>query len=266
MTRPLITHFVSADVPGERVATPGARLHGVSLTPDEIGDLQEQLSLLLANFIASHRTAGIGQIGAADQFGQYVAELVTGRSIMLRLAPDMDDAQRRSVALFLDRVLDVMHGIEPSRQETAIAKLAEVILPDPLVDARGPLALDNLELRDRFVVETRPLTSLEVAEQAGFKGSNPYATATRWKKSGDVFSVHHRGTEYYPAFQFRDGRPHPSMRKVLLALPANLSPWQRAFWFVSTNGWLNGQAPADLLDDPEAVVAAALREAHEVAG
>jgi hypothetical protein len=49
-------------------------------------------------------------------------------------------------------------------------------------------------------------------------------------------------------------------------LPARLSPWQRAFWFVSTNGWLGDRAPIDVLDDPQAVVAAAAREGEEVVG
>jgi len=39
-----------------------------------------------------------------------------------------------------------------------------------------------------------------------------------------------------------------------------------AFWFVSTNGWLDDKAPADVLDDPQAVVAAAGREGEEVVG
>ena len=156
--------------------------------------------------------------------------------------------------------------LEASRQEAAISRLAEVILPDDLADARGALAADNLELRDRFIAQTSPLTSAQVGEQAGHRSSNPYATAARWKKAGDIFSVHHRGTEYFPAFQFREGRPHPTVKKVLAVLPESLSSWQRALWFVSTNGWLGGKAPADLLDDPDAIVAVAQHEGQEVIG
>jgi hypothetical protein len=56
------------------------------------------------------------------------------------------------------------------------------------------------------------------------------------------------------------------IKPVLAALPGALSPWQRAFWFVSTNGWLGDKAPADRLGDPDAVLAAARREAEEVIG
>ena len=148
----------------------------------------------------------------------------------------------------------------------AIEKLAEVILPDDLGDARGALAADNLNLRDTFIARVPQLTSAEVGARAGLQTKNPYATAARWKKSGDIFSVHHRGIEYFPAFQFLDGRPHPTVKKALGALPGRLSGWQRAFWFVSTNGWLDDRAPVDALDDADEVVAAARREGEEVFG
>jgi hypothetical protein len=149
---------------------------------------------------------------------------------------------------------------------TAIEKLADVILPDELGEARGVLASDNLELRDRFIADVPQLKSADIGARAGLQTKNPYATAARWKKTGEIFSVQHRGTEYFPAFQFRDGRPHPTVKKALAALPSNLSAWQRAFWFVSTNGWLSDKAPADILDKPDAVVTAAKREGQEVVG
>jgi hypothetical protein len=195
-----------------------------------------------------------------------VADIVSGRSVILRLTSDVAGYRRVAVKAFLEKVVRVSGTLETIRQEAAIAKLADVILPNDLADARGALAADNLDLRDRFVAQTSPLTSAQVAAQAGHRSSNPYATAARWKKAGDIFSVHHRGTEYFPAFQFREGRPHPTVKQALAALPARLSPWQRAIWFVSTNGWLGDRAPADILDDPDSVVAAAQREAQEVIG
>ncbi len=195
-----------------------------------------------------------------------VADIIAGRSVILHLNADLDAPHRAAVWIFLDQLIRVTGTLDESRQEAAIAKSAEVILPDDLAAARGALAADNLTLRDRFIAQTTPLTSAEVGERAGASSTNPYATAARWKKAGDIFSVHHRGTEYYPAFQFRDGRPHPSISKALATLPAGMSAWQRAFWFVSTNGWLDDAAPVDWLDDPNAIVSAAAREAQEVIG
>lgn len=218
---------------------------------------------------ALQEAAPTGQAAAPERLTDLAAaaaDIALGHSVILQLKPDLDESRRSAVRAFLEKVLRVSATLDEARLESAIGKLAEVLLPDELADARGALASDNLELRDRFVSEVRQLTSAEVGAQAGLKTKNPYATAARWKKSGDVFSVQHRGTELFPAFQFRDGRPHPTVKNALAALPARLSSWQRAFWFVSANGWLGDKAPADLLDDPKAVVAAAEREGEEVIG
>lgn len=259
MSQPVITDVFIAEPPCGATWR-GGRPAGTADALAELLPGAEEILRILSSRIHS------GESTAADVLLRQFLEFVGGRAALVVLSDTPDEAQRASVRLFLEKAARAVSGLETDRQEAAIAKLADVILPDPLADARGPLALDNLELRDRFVTETHPLTSVEVAKLAGSRGTNPYATATRWKNAGQIFSVRHRGGEYYPAFQFRDGRPHPAMRKVLLSLPAQMTPWQRAFWFVSTNGWLDGDTPAKRLDDQDSVVAAALREAHEVAG
>lgn len=236
-------------------------------TPQETQDaFAEALAEALLKTLSRDATLGAGSQVELNALAAAVAGVFVGQSVILRLKSDVAGHRREAVKTFLEKVVRVTGSLETSRQEAAIAKLADVILPDDLAAARGALAADNLELRDRFIAQTSPLTSAEVAAQAGHSSSNRYATAARWKKAGDIFSVHHRGTEYFPAFQFREGRPHPTIRKVLASLPKSLSPWQRALWFVSTNGWLGDKAPADLLDDPDAVVVAAQREAQAVIG
>jgi hypothetical protein len=203
--------------------------------------------------------------GIVDLAGA-AADVVLGQSVVLQLKPDLDEGHRSAVRSFLEMIVRVSATLDETRLEAAIGKLAEILLPDELADARGALASDNLELRDRFVGEVPQLTSAEIGAQAGLKTKNPYATAARWKKTGDILSVQHRGKEHFPAFQFREGRPHPTIKKALAALPPRLSAWQRAFWFVSTNGWLDDKAPIDVLDDPQAIAAAAEREGEEVIG
>jgi hypothetical protein len=231
---------------------------------------QEAFATVLAEVMGKALPAdafpGYGSAVELSTLAAAVADIIAGRSVVLRLNADTADYRLPAVRTFLETVVRVTGTLEASRQEAAIAKLADVILPDDLADARGALAVDNLRVRDRFVDKTAPLTSAEVAAQAGHRSTNPYATAARWKKAGDIFSVHHRGTEYFPAFQFRDGRPHPTVRKALAALPKTLSAWQRALWFVSSNGWLGDRAPQDMLDDSDAVIAAARHEAEEVVG
>jgi ribosomal 50S subunit-recycling heat shock protein len=202
----------------------------------------------------------------ASVLGEHITDILAGRSVILKLNRELDSASRGAIETFLKSVFKATENLDSARHEAAIAKLAEVMLPDPLMEARGALALDNLKLRDRFVAEEAVLTSLDVGERSGHQSGNPYATAARWKKAGMIFSINHRGAEYFPAFQFRDGRPHPAIAKVLATLPRKLTPWQIAFWFVSTNGWLDGDAPKDRLEDVGKVVAAAEREGEEVMG
>ena len=99
---------------------------------------------------------------------------------------------------------------------------------------------------------------------AGHEAKNRSVTASRWKAQGRIFSVPFQRAELYPAFQFADGEPIAAMARVLAALPASMSNWQRAFWFTSPNGWLGGDKPAARLADPVAVVEAATREGQPI--
>lgn len=223
--------------------------------------LQRVLKRELASLTTASESTRLSSLLSAQ-----LTDALAGRSVTLKLDRPVDDAGREAIESYLQSVLQVTKGLEPQRQEAAIAKLAEVILPDPRAELRGAIALDNLRLRDRFLAEEGVLTSAEVGDRAGHRGRNPYATAARWKKAGRVFSVSHRGTELFPAFQFRDGQPHPAIGRILAALPGAMTAWQVAFWFVSTNGWLDDDVPKDRLEDAEALVAAARREGEEVMG
>ena len=63
--------------------------------------------------------------------------------------------------------------------------------------------------------------------------------------------------QLFPCFQFADGHPLPVVKKVLKRLPADMTPWQIAFWFRSGNGWLDGRSPEEALGDEEGVLNAA---------
>ncbi|MGO7668297.1 hypothetical protein ACC697_39345, partial [Rhizobium ruizarguesonis] len=67
---------------------------------------------------------------------------------------------------FFQTMVRVSVSLEESRLEDAINKLAYVILPDELCEARGVLASDNLEVRDRFIAEVPQLTSAEIGNRA----------------------------------------------------------------------------------------------------
>jgi hypothetical protein len=172
------------------------------------------------------------------------------------------------VADALRRVEALAGEMAAARQEARIAALLEAVLtpPEAASETQRLLALDNAALRKRFLDTIPCLSSAEVGRLAGSAAKNAAATASRWKAERRVFAVPALGQDRYPAFQFRDGAPHPAVARALAALPPGKAPWPVAFWFVTGNGWLGGAAPMDRLDDADAVAGAAAREAETPAG
>jgi hypothetical protein len=167
----------------------------------------------------------------------------------------------------LERLPDLLRGGAGAGMEARIESLLRLLLPDdPMAEAHRAIALDNAVARERFLRENPCLTSAQVAAAAGHTARNASVTASRWKQQGRIFSVPAQGRDLFPAFQFRDGAPHPTVAAVLAALPAGRGPWAIAFWFTSGNGWLDGAAPAALLDQPGGVIEAARRSAEPVIG
>jgi integration host factor alpha subunit len=178
-----------------------------------------------------------------------------------------DDPLGSTVSRVVERVPEIARIRRQELTEKNIDALVELYLvDDPVADARRVIETDNARERARFLSDVTCLTSKQIAQYAGHQAANASVTASRWKQQGRIFSVPSRGSELYPAFQFREGQPHPAVAKILRELPKQMSPWQIAFWFTSSNGWLRGATPADRLDDEEAVVKAARRESEPIVG
>ena len=137
---------------------------------------------------------------------------------------------------------------------------------DPRAAVRTEIEGDNAAARVHFMETVPCYTNAQLFDLVGHAAKNRNATGSRWKSDGRVFSVPFQGKEYYPAFQFQDGRPHPTIAAILSALPEGMSPWQIAFWFVSSNPSLDGEVPSRGLADLEALVQAAKKEDEAVVG
>lgn len=111
------------------------------------------------------------------------------------------------------------------------------------------------------------LTAAQIAEMAGFSASNPNAQPNKWKKDGQIFTVRHRGVDYFPGYALdpsTEYRPAKGLARVLSVLRGQKDGWGFAYWFASANSFLGGKRPQDLLiSKPERVLAAA---EDEVAG
>ena len=169
----------------------------------------------------------------------------------------------------VDRAMQLVNTLSTGREDhgkdldRVLAMLLERM---PQVGAEADLWIDNLQLRTDYLRKTPTLSAAEVHRWSGRTSGNPSEPASRWKKEKKIFAVRQGRGDRYPAFQFRDGAPHPALKGVLTALPAELTGWQTALWFASANGWLDGDAPQDRLDDSQDVVTAASRLAEPARG
>jgi aminoglycoside 3-N-acetyltransferase len=138
---------------------------------------------------------------------------------------------------------------------------------DPMAEIRAAIVADNVAIRARFMREVETLTSAKVevlARPAPDASGTPRIARSPQRT---MFSVPYEKQERYPAFQFgADGEPLPVIRDILAILPKTMTPWQIAFWFVSSNSWLGGPAPRDHLDDPAALIKAAGHENDPIGG
>lgn len=186
-------------------------------------------------------------------------------SATLRVNPHIFDTDRVRVEALLRSMARLRESDLESLQD-AVEKLTEADGKAAWHAIETRLDTDNQALRDRFVDTGRALALTDLARHLGLDADEVRARTTRWEKHGDIMSAQHRGTTYYPVFQFRNSGPHPTVRLALAELPSDLAPWQRVFWFVSANGWVDNDAPCNRLDDSDLVIQAARYEGEPVVG
>lgn len=172
------------------------------------------------------------------------------------------------LARAIGKLIDIVPAKLRARDEASIDRLVDFYAEGaPRSALEEDLLDDNARLRTEFFNEVPTLTAAEIRQRAGSRSRNASEPASRWKREGRVFAVPRYGADYYPAFQFdADGQPRKVIAEILAALPADMTPWQRAFWFVSENGWLRGTTPAQSLGDAKRVVAAANALAEPAVG
>ena len=142
----------------------------------------------------------------------------------------------------------------PSRVMASLGKASTEGEGDQWVVIRSSLPpdmVDQLSRLDKFIEAwaegnnlDRALAQLvDTGEQIHHVSSllsrNKSEPASRWKKEDKTFAVR------------EDGAPRPVVRDVLAALPDTMTAWQKALWFASGSGWLDGDEPQRRLNDGE---------------
>lgn len=237
--------------------------------------------LVFASLVETARAKPAGRRGSrpapAVDDTLYIEPTVKGFSAQYRTAVDHAMAQladsglaadpdRQALYAIVDKLLP---AVRARHLERKIEQLLDVVADthDAMAEFHAAVATDNTAIRQRFMQEVETRTSAQVAALAGHEAKNRHQTAARWKGQRRVFAVPYQGQDRYPTFQFdADGKPLGVIKQVLDTLPTSRTPWQVAFWFVSSNSWLGGPAPRDQLDEPAALIEAAGHERDEIGG
>lgn len=171
------------------------------------------------------------------------------------------------------KLVELLQKQAPNRlrelSEDRINTLLDTLVAlDPRAAAEARIDLRNAEKRKEFLDEFAVVDSAGVHEISGNTGSNTSQTAAVWRKANRILGLPVGQRTVYPAFQFDEGgRPYPLMKRVLDALPDDMTPWQTAFWLVSPSSALDGGLPLDAIRrGDEGVVEAARNEASEIIG
>jgi len=110
------------------------------------------------------------------------------------------------------------------------------------------------------------LTAQDVAEVAQLSTVNASSQPNKWKRAGKIFALRHEGTDYFPVYGLdpQTGyRPRTSLAPVISVLAGCKDGWGMAFWFGSSNSYLAGRLPKEVLvEDPAAVLEAAKDEVY----
>lgn len=149
--------------------------------------------------------------------------------------------------------------------EANIAGLVSVLIPAK--PARPTLLREAKMLakgKTRILQSGDWLTAQEVAEVAGFKTVNSSAQTSKWKRSDRIFALRHEGVDYFPVYGLDPStgyRPLKALAPIIQVLKSRKDDWGLAFWFGSTNSYLGGRMPKDVLkEDPASVLEAAKDE------
>jgi hypothetical protein len=123
-----------------------------------------------------------------------------------------------------------------------------------LAEINARIEADNVVLRARFFAEVPCYSQEDVIAKFGSDVA----------ESDRIICVESDWKRHFPHFQFDQAGVLLNVEAALARLPANMSRWQMAVWFVSSNAWLDGKAPQDVLSDVEQLLFAADRESEVI--
>lgn len=87
-----------------------------------------------------------------------------------------------------------------------------------------------------------------------------------WKRARSIFALAHEDKEFFPLYAFDPAsgfRPLSPLAAIITTLASSKHDWAMALWFSSSNSYLGGQMPKDVMATvPARVLDAARSEAY----
>jgi len=218
-----------------------------------------------------HEKSGITTLfGTPQDVKTQLSKLHSKQVLVLSVGEHMNTMELQSLAVNISGVAKSMIAVMRTRQdEQVLERLAEVLVPRAPTSPRLLKEASMIVQARKAVLESGDwLTAAQVAQLAGLSKSNPSAQPHKWKKLGQIFAIHHNGTDYYPGYGFdpeNNFRPHKVLARIIAVFDGHKKDWGMAFWFFSVNSFLGGKRPQDLIStEPELVLQAAEDEVQVI--
>lgn len=110
------------------------------------------------------------------------------------------------------------------------------------------------------------LTAEEVTKLAGLNPTGTHSLLDEWLRARKIFVLRHEDNDYFPTYGLDPSAgysPQSGMAEVIAILAVKKDGWGMAFWFGSSNSYLGGRLPKDVLrDEPLRVLEAAKDEIY----
>ncbi|MNP25779.1 hypothetical protein D3C76_1186010 [compost metagenome] len=188
----------------------------------------------------------------------------------IHLRIELPTMSRHAINVYLD-CLDVLNHVFLG----ALPQAADSEEPASSRSAPSTLHLRILFREAAMLAEARQLilqdgdwvTAAGLSQLTGLEPAALAAGLRAWLNDGSLISVSDRSQEYFPAFAFGEAtmqRPTAEFGAVINVLREKKDGWGMAFWFASSNHYLGGKRPKDLLRSSSECVRRAAEE--EVAG
>lgn len=140
----------------------------------------------------------------------------------------------------------------------------EFDLFEGFADERVANSKKQEQLRQYILQDAQWLDAEQLSSRAGFENKNRSAGPANWKSRNKIFAISLKGKNYYPAYCLDEAAQLlPVVKEILDIFDGVKSGWSLAFWFGTSNSWLGGAKPKEVLNGSKEALLRAARAAKD---